>query len=304
MSSITVNRISYAGWPDCYQITDGTVDAVVTSLVGPRIIRCGFCGENNFFAEISDQVGLSGGTNWRIYGGHRLWHSPEELARTYNPDNGPIEVTVLNNGIHVKQPVESNSGIIKEMHITLESSNHSFRVAHNLTNTGVWPVNLAPWAISVMRTGGIGFIPQYREKAGEGLLHNRLLALWPYTDMNDSRVTWGARYILLRQDPQKTNAFKIGLSVPEGWGAYVYEGQLFLKQFFYNIKGTYPDGGVNVELYTNNRFLELESLGPLTTLAPGKNIEYVESWRLFKDIGPVNNETEAEQAISKCLPGK
>ena len=60
MTGIIIEPISYAGWPHCYRITNGEVELVVTTEVGPRIIRCGFVGGRNFFAEIPDQLGGSG----------------------------------------------------------------------------------------------------------------------------------------------------------------------------------------------------------------------------------------------------
>ena len=48
---------------------------IATTDVGPRIIRFGFVGEENEFKEYEDTTGQVGGDEWRIYGGHRLWHA-------------------------------------------------------------------------------------------------------------------------------------------------------------------------------------------------------------------------------------
>jgi 3-methyladenine DNA glycosylase AlkC len=47
---------------------------------------------------------------------------------------------------------------------------------------------------------------------------------------------------------------------------------------------TYPDFGCSFENFTNNEFLEIETLGPLTNVLPGKTIEQVEHWSLHRDI--------------------
>ena len=31
------------------------------------------------------EKGKTGGSEWHIYGGHRLWHAPEVMPRTYYP---------------------------------------------------------------------------------------------------------------------------------------------------------------------------------------------------------------------------
>lgn len=123
---VNIRKISYAGWPNCYQISDGIVDVIATGDVGLRLVRCGFVDESNLFVEIPEHTGQTGGDQWKIYGGHRLWHSPETLGRCYNPDNSPIEVRTLTNGLHLRQPIEPNTGFEKEIMITLEPASHTF----------------------------------------------------------------------------------------------------------------------------------------------------------------------------------
>jgi hypothetical protein len=66
---------------------------------------------------------------------------------------------------------------------------------------------------------------------------------------------------------------------------------LFVKQFSYAEGRRYPDNGCNFETFTNQEFLEVESLGPLQRIAPGKSVEHVEQWWLLKDVG--NDLSEA-----------
>jgi hypothetical protein len=42
----------------------------------------------------------------------------------------------------------------------------------------------------------------------------------------------------------------------------------------------YPDFGCSVEIFTNAAMLEVETLGPLTTLEPGSAVEHIEQWSL------------------------
>jgi hypothetical protein len=82
-----MDMINYNGWQNCLRLENALVDVVITTDVGPRIIRYGFLGEENEFAELEEHAGQSGGKEWRMYGGHRLWHAPESLPRSYYPDN-------------------------------------------------------------------------------------------------------------------------------------------------------------------------------------------------------------------------
>jgi len=298
MSQISTEKIEYGGWPNCYRLTNGKVELVATGDVGPRIIRFGFVDDRNEFCEFEEQMGTKGGDEWNIFGGHRLWHSPEAKPRSYYPDNCPVEVTSTETGLVVRQATEATTGVTKTIELRMEADFPQVTVIHKLTNDGFWPVELAPWALSVMHPGGTAFAPQPVGDPDD-LLPNRWLVLWPYTDMSDPRVTWGRRFIMLRQNEAAEVPFKFGLSVEDGWAAYARNGHLFVKRFDYQRGKRYPDGGASVEIYTNERMLELETLGPLSCLQPGESTEHIETWNLCDGI-PL--EVTEETILSDILP--
>ena len=296
-----IERVEYGGWQNCYRLSDGHWELIVTADVGPRVIRFGFVGGNNVFCEFEEMMGLTGGDEWRIYGGHRLWHSPEAKPRSYYPDNGPVEVKGDGDDVlHVVQPVEESTGIQKEMHIALADGRVT--VEHVLRNCGVWPVRLAPWALSVMAPGGLGIIPQPTSHHPDNLLPNRVVVLWPYTNMADPRIHWGEKYITLRQDTS-AGPTKVGLSADDGWLAYWNAGVLFVKRFDYCADAIYPDGGCSVEMYTNERMLEAETLGPLVLLDPGCCVSHLERWYLFELSLPDYDEGSLDKLVKPLATG-
>jgi hypothetical protein len=301
-----MQKVAFGGWPNCYRLAQDNLELIVTGDVGPRIIRLGFVGAENEFAEFPNDLGQTGGTDWRLYGGHRFWHSPEDPTRTYYPDNEPVTVTAEAGTMRAVQPRETTTGIQKELILTHVGRNQVI-VRHRLRNLGLWPVELAPWALSVMAAGGMGIVPQPTAAHPNGLLPNRTLVLWPYTDMADSRHHWGSRLILLRQDPLAETPTKLGLSANDGWAAYVRGDHLFLKLFDYLEGAVYPDHGCSVEVYTNSHMLELETLGPLQCLDPGGSIEHLEHWFLFSgaeagvELVSVQGELIDEDAIADAV---
>ena len=98
--------------------------------------------------------------------------------------------------------------------------------------------------------------------------------------MADPRWTWLEKYIVLQQDPQNADPEKIGLFNPATRGAYLLNGELFVKKFAASSEEEYPDMGSSYETFTNERFLEIETLGPVRTLQPGESIDHVEEWSL------------------------
>ncbi len=293
-----MEQIAYRGWPTCYRLSNGLIDLIVTGDVGPRIIRLGFAGGENEFKEFDGMMGLTGGGEWRVYGGHRLWHAPEVMPRTYWPDNVPVEAQFQAGTARFIQPIEASTGIQKEMDIRLSPDRAQVTVTHRLWNRNLWPVELAPWALSVMAPGGVGIVPlPPRGSHAEHLLPTGTLALWAYTDMADPRWHWGTRYVLLRQDEQAQAEQKVGVHATEGWAAYARQGHLFVKTFAYAAGAVYPDRGCSVELFTNSDMLEVETLGPLAKLEPGTAVEHVEEWHLFRDVPVPADDDDVDQYI-------
>ena len=293
---IGCKTIVYNGWRECLRLSDGVWELIAPTQVGPRIIRFGFVGGQNLFWEHPDQQGEMGGDEWRIYGGHRLWHAPEHPVRTYAPDNAPIEWDWNGERLLLRQPVETRTGIQKDIEIRWREG--FIEVIHRLINHNLWTVELAAWALSVMAPGGRAIIPQEPfQPHPEALLPVRPLVLWAYTDMSDPRWRWGKRYLQLRQDPNISTPQKCGVLNRQGWMAYYLHGELFLKRFGYQPEATYPDFGCNCEVFTNAEMLELETLSPLTRLAPGATLEHIEHWSLHK-VGALS---EDEAAIADAL---
>ena len=297
-----MEKVEYGGWANCVRLANDVVELIATGDVGPRIIRFGFLGGGNEFKEFDEMLGRTGDDEWLIYGGHRLWHAPEEKPRTYYPDNNPVHIEVPAPGasvLHIRQDVEPTTGIEKDMKVVLPADNTAHvLVKHRLRNRGSWPVELAPWALTVLAQGGRVVVPlPPRGSHEENLLPANTLTMWPYTNMSDPRWTWGERFILLGQDPEATCPQKVGVMVPSGWAAYARDGHLFVKTFTYQRGAAYPDWGCSVETFTNNEMIELETVGPLTTLAPGESVDHVEDWYLFDGVPVPQNDGDVEKHV-------
>lgn len=248
-----------------------------------RIIGLTPTGKTNLLAEISEvdfpPIPTPYG-EFHMHGGHRLWHAPEAMPRTYIPDTEKLAITDLPDGVSIEEETEPGTGIRKQLEIQLSPDRPCATLTHTLTNQGLWGVELAPWAISQFRLGGTVILPMPVGNADSaGLLHNRQLSLWPYARIHDPRLTWGDEFILFKADALLP-PFKIGYFSTHGWMAYWLDGVLFRKTFEVHPSLPYPDNNCNAEMYCNHQFVELESLGSLTRLAPGASVKHVETWEV------------------------
>jgi len=154
-------------------------------------------------------------------------------------------------------------------------------------------LELAPWALSVMAPGGVAILPlPERGSHPQDLLPSSSITLWPYTDLSDPRWTFGRHFVMLRQDATCQTPQKIGSEVSVGWCAYARQGHLFVKRFQFQVGAQYPDRNCNVEIFTNQKMLELETLGPLVKLQPGETVTYAEDWNLLRNVSQPQSEAE------------
>jgi hypothetical protein len=187
-----------------------------------------------------------------------------------------------NDVLTLTQPVEPETRLQKQIEITFATGGEIW-LTHRLVNRNPWTVEFAPWALSVMAPGGRAIFPQEKFiPHTEYLLPARPLVMWHYTNMADPRWIWGTKYIQLRQDPKTPAPQKIGFLNTKGWAAYSLGNDLFIKRYAYDQSATYADLGCNTETFTNDDMLEVETLGPMTKLAPGDSVEHVEIWTLDK----------------------
>jgi len=244
-------------------------------------------GKPNLLVDLGDFSVPTSYGDYYFRGGHRLWHAPEAMPRTYIPDTGDLKITDQPDGVILEAQTESGTGIRKRIEIRLAPDRPVVTLTHTLINDGLWPVELSPWAITLFRLGGTLIMPMPVGNADEaGLLSNRQISLWPYARINDPRLKLCDDFILFKADALLP-PFKLGYFNPHGWLAYWLDGVLFRKTFGAQAGLSYPDNNSNAEMYCNNQFVELESLAPLARLKPGDSAKHVETWDIFHELDPL-----------------
>jgi len=252
---------------------------------GPRIVRLMLAGsDENLLAEVPDVHWSTPYGEYFVRGGHRLWHAPEAIPRSSIPDNSGLVIEERNGAVRLCQPPEPETHIAKSLEICLHEDRPAVTLRHELQNGGAWPVELAPWAITQLPLGGLAILPQRTEPTDRhGVAPNRHLVLWPYTRWQDPRLRLGDEHIVIEACPNLP-AFKVGYMNHHGWISYLRRRVLFIKRFEPHVDQPHADLGCNVEVYCNERFIELETLGPLCRLAPGQSVTHVETWEVHPGV--------------------
>ena len=273
----------FYGYPTCH-LSSQFLELDCLETAGPRIVRLHYKGSPNLLAEVPQISIPTPYGNYRYLGGHRLWHAPEAMPRSYIPDNEGLTIAELPDGLILDGKTELGTGIHKRIEIHLNPDHPTVTLIHTLSNEGLWDVEISPWALTMFRLGGIVILPtQGRKNSTNDLLPNRHFSLWPYSHINDPRLLLEDDFILLKAKPNLPS-FKIGALNSQGWIAYWLDGILFRKSFDVYLDLTYPDFNCNSETYCDSDFVELESLAPLIKLVPSDSVCHIETWELFDTL--------------------
>lgn len=255
----------------------GKLEVEYLTNAGPRIIGLRYENSSNLFADVSHLATETPYGDFHYLGGHRLWHAPEAMPRTYIPDDEGCTAVLFQNCLTITGKVEPMSGMQKVIELKAGEQDGSIELSHKLINHNAWDVTLAPWAITMFKLGGKVIFPIRATADGiEALLPDRNLIFWPYAKLGDPRLHFFDDRIELTAQPAKPTKFGTFNSL--GKISYQIDGLEFTKQFTVESSGQHADLGCNAECYCDEDFVELESLGPLVRIQPGDSTNWLERW--------------------------
>ena len=244
---------------------------------GPRLVSLRREEGPELFAQLSNDVAidLPDSEPYRFHGGHRLWAAPEVPAITYALDDHTCVVSAGEDELSITAPADG-AGLVKQLTVSLDGNR--LVVDHELSNVESAPASVAPWAITQFRLGGVALLPTGPRNAPDAVQADRSLVVWPYTNLADPRLSWEERAAIV--DAVAGPRFKIGSGPSPGRLGYLIDRQLFTKEIPPARAGSYPDRGAVGQVFVDDSFCELETVGPIAALEPGSPITHREVWEV------------------------
>jgi hypothetical protein len=280
-SAVSVTQIFYHGWPDCFLIANGEVEAVVVPAIG-RVMQLRLAGETDgafwenraldgqLHAPASDQADPG---EWINFGGDKCWPAPQSdwahaQSRDWPPpvafDSSPVEAVAAERGVVLTSPVDPAFGIQVVRSVELDSEAPVMRIRTTYHKIVGSPVTVSVWSITQMQEPERVFLPLKEDSKMCG----RFIRLID-SEPEGLRIEDGL-LSLVRHPARYT---KIGADA----SSMVWVGRnLVVRIDAEPGPGEYPDGGCLTEVYTNPDplpYVELETLGPLATMSVGDRIE-------------------------------
>ena len=296
-----IKEIEYKNYGKCLSISNGVIEAIVTIELGPRVIYFGFLGKENVlytdlerkYCYTDESISNYYGKNsvCYAYGGHRLWTSPERMPESYYPDNQPVIYAILPESVSFAQQPQKENGLSLTMEIIMAEGANNIMVVHSAQNLTDEPLLEGLSGCTMLRPGGTLIIPQNPAEDNQ-YLPNRSYALWPYSNITDSRKKKKKKYIVLTQNTSVSQPFRIGTNNYSNWVSYYNQGTVFVKNYVHNRSARYPDFNSSFEAYLNGDMLEIKTLSPLYRLEPKESFRHVENWSLHQTTDSYDFSTD------------
>lgn len=286
---ISVRRTAYHGWPDCYLIANGCIEAIVVPAIG-RVMQLRLMGaadgafwenralDGQLHAPDSDQADPG---EWINFGGDKCWPAPQsdwlrQQDRDWPPpaafDSRPAEAVALERGVMLTTPVDPAFGIQVIRYVELVAEAPVMRIRTEYRKVSGSAVTVGVWTVTQMQEPERVFIrPKEDSKIPGGFV--RLIDVEPEgLRIEDDLLS------LLRHPLKYT---KIGTDAV----SMVWVGpRLVVRIDAEDGPDEFPDGGCVTEVYTNPDpfpYVELETLGPLATMNAGDRIERTATYTIL-----------------------
>ena len=267
----------HSHWGSILWLAGNGVKLGVALDFGIRIVYAACEGMENLFYEQPDDLsdGYYTSEGWRLYGGHRMWPAPESCICSA-PDNSPIHWIPEGNGVLLRQDPDTATGLEKNLQLHFTAGG-SILLEHSLKNVSDRQIICASWGISSMAPGGTARI-DFSADGQPSFQPQRTVALWQDTALNDPRLHFSKDTLTVSFLPLD-NFCKLGLYSRCGRAVYENNRQRLIMTFAAPPAEQLPDSGCNFELFLCRHFMELETLGTLSRLAPGEAAYHWETWR-------------------------
>lgn len=170
---------------------------------------------------------------------------------------------------------------------TTDKKSGAFVVTYTIRNEADETRKVAPWEITrVSNNEGIIFF----EAPLDGITPAELM---------DFKAQNGVAWYKTDEAPQNRKINADG----RGWLAYCNDGLLLVKQFE-DLKADAPaPGEAEIQVYVNRgkTYIELESQGAYTTLAPGEELSWTVRWYLIPVKGEAKPSADLLKTVKKVL---
>jgi hypothetical protein len=274
-----IARVNYHGWPGCYVLTNGLVEAVVVPAVG-RVMQFRFVGDNRgVFWENRDLDGMppQSRSNWMNFGGDKAWPAPQEnwekvSGRAWPPpagfDSVSVEARVRGQELTTSSPVAPSYGVQVFRHVAMRPGIPAMVITTRYCKVSGPPVKAGVWIVTQLRDPERVFV-LLPEPASEFI---QIAGPRPFDLQKEGRL------LSLRRDP--SHNVKVAMdAVSLLW----MDDRYILRIDGHSAQKEHATCRSSV--YTNAdplSYVELETVGPITRMVVGDHLDLTNTYTLAR----------------------
>lgn len=279
-----VERITYRGWPGSVRLSNRSVEMVIVPAIG-RIMRFAPTGGPNPLWEnpaLTGKLAAPDRTEWTNFGGDKLWPAPQ--ARWGWPPDAHLDGSAWRLRIRSDRSVVMDSPVSPTLRlrfrrtIAMHATAPEATIRNELINDGDKPVEWSVWEIAqVDDPEWVGMPRDATSGFPEG--HR----VFPGSPLPPGALEVTTKHVEARRNA--TQAYKIGGDPDDTRLSCRKDGWTFTISGARRGAGPYPDEGCSVEVYSNPDplpYMEMEILGPIVRIEPGRHASLVTRWRLSR----------------------
>jgi len=290
-------RVTYHGYDDCIELKNRNTRVILSGACGGRVLEYSLNGVNALLLDPS-QAGWTytpGGPTIDPSAGRMdigpesttpphlgLWLGSWKAIRT-----GPYSARMTSVADHL-------TGVRLVRDFVLDPDSSRLTVTQTIRNVSPRTVRQCHWSRTFAPPGGICIVPL----DSGGPFPNQVAQWEPgnlinFAPRDQKMVLWGDTLIIT--GPLK-NA-KIGLATSVGKLGYLTPNNLlFIKEFPVYPNRVYGEiVAMNLCVCYQQKFCELEPIGPLEEIKPGGSASYTETWTLRQSPFPARGELDYEK---------
>jgi hypothetical protein len=300
----------YTGWPGIFiNAVETPVQAVIVPSIGARVVHFSLNGENILFENPA-----TAGKTMTADNPEDLWLGGYQCDVGPHTRGLPRHLQLLQEGgqwnllkggfaAHAGGAPDCNVGVVIDKDFVLAPDTGELGIMQRMRNVSTNDVSWCLWDRTLCKGGGFAFFPLNKK--------SRFKAGWSQQQHANGRDYYdgdkpGALQVRILDGVLVVTAAgdvtRLGADSTAGWIAYARGKLLFVKYFPWFAHGDYSDGGNTVEVYFDQRAVELSPLSPETKLAPGREYTFPEKWLLIPLAKEVNTWEDARKLVRKIPP--
>jgi len=299
MSSL---NLPLQNFPDTIELTNDRLHLGISPMAG-RIVDLRRRGGDNLLwrsthpLPAEDVIGA-----YRNLGGDKIWPAVQMMWPRYSPGQWPPDgiidgrpwrlIDASPQRVTIESEQHPDLQIVARRSVTLDAVAARVVIDSTLTRISQSSLPVCVWSVTQVQRPEVGLMDIADDRVES--------PAWRYINLTDG--TPFPETIVQLANTGRTVAYRPPVKVPGKvgtfgrWLAGVYRDDIFLQQTAFDSAGAYPDRS-NVQLFSCERYVEIETLSPQVHLQPGQTLSHRVVWHLL-NRAPGSLDAISEQCAS------